>query len=246
MIFLGAIVGIILIVAIIAFIVYKKITNFTNSIGLPAGDLKSMIEQSEHEARYRPKSVSGMTSVTIPKIKNDFPNFSESELYTKLETSLNLIFNALSTKQISDSSELVIIRNNLEEKINSLKNNFIDISISDVVFHKHVIKEYNKSNGALHIILQTSLEYYYEEKQNNEVKVKRTDWKKQTSYTTEFIYVYNTDEFETTRTTIGARCPNCGAPVKALGQKSCEYCASGLEDLNLKSWFISSYKEDQR
>ena len=42
------------------------------------------------------------------------------------------------------------------------------------------------------------------------------------------------------------RCPHCGAPVKTLGQKQCEYCTSGLEDINLKSWFISSYKEDKR
>ena len=29
-----------------------------------------------------------------------------------------------------------------------------------------------------------------------------------------------------------------------LNNKVCRYCNTGLEDINLKNWFISSYKED--
>ena len=32
--------------------------------------------------------------------------------------------------------------------------------------------------------------------------------------------------------------------LKDLGDKVCRYCHTGLEDINLKNWFISSYKED--
>ncbi len=245
-IFLGVVVGVILVLGIIALILYKKFTRFTNSIGISNSELKTMIQESEHEARYREKSISGMTSILLPRILADFPNFSESEIFGMVENSLTKVLDSLEKKRVSQGKELTIIRHSLEEQIRELTENNIDLTFDEINFHKHVIKEYKKDKGVLSIKIQSSIEYFYEEKNNGKVKIKRNDWKKQTSYTTEFIYVYNPDEYEGTRTTLGVRCPNCGAPVKTLGNKICEYCSTGLEDINLKSWFISSYKEDER
>ena len=245
-ILLGSVLGVIIIVGIIAYVIYKKFTNFTRSIGISNSELKNMIQESEYEARYRQKSISGMTGIIMPRILSDFPNFSESEIFGKVESSLTKILNSLEKKKVKNDRELTIIKQNLEEQVRELTENEVDLTFDDIVFHKHAIKDYKKDKGVLTIKVQSSLEYFYEEKKKGKVKIKRNEWKKQTSYTTEFIYVYDTNDFVSTQTTIGARCPHCGAPVKTLGQKQCEYCTSGLEDLNLKSWFISSYKEDKR
>lgn len=245
-ILLGIIIGTIIVLSVIALIIYKKFKSFTSSIGVPSHQLKEMIETSEQEAKYRVKSISGMTSVLIPKIIRDFPNFSESELYTKVETSLSLIFKSLAKKEVGKKKELVMIKANLEERIQDIKNNKIDLSFDEVVFHKHVLDAYEKEKGVLKITVQSALEYYYEEKKNGKIIKQRDEWKKQTSYTTEFIYVYNPELFASDKTMIGVRCPNCGAPVKTLGIKGCSYCGSALEDINLKSWYIISYKEDER
>lgn len=242
----GVIIGVIIFLGIVALILYLKFMRFVNSVGISKGELKTMIEESEYEAKYRKKSISGMTSILMPRIIADFPNFSQSELFGKVETSLNLIFDSLAKKEVKKSSALTIIKHNLEEQIVDLKDNKIDLVFDEVVFHKHAIKDYKKDEGVLTIKVQTSLEYFYEEKKNGVVKVKRKDYKKQTSYTSEFIYVYNPDKYLDSVDLLGVRCPNCGAPVKSLGKKSCSYCGSGLEDINLKSWFISSYKEDER
>ena len=242
----GVIIGVIIFLGIVALILYLKFMRFVNSIGISRSELKTMIEESEYEAKYRKKSISGMTSILMPRIIADFPNFSQSELFGKVETSLNLIFDSLAKKEVKKSSALTIIKHNLEEQIVDLKDNKIDLVFDEVVFHKHAIKDYKKDEGVLTIKVQTSLEYFYEEKKNGVVKVKRKDYKKQTSYTSEFIYVYNPDKYLDSVDLLGVRCPNCGAPVKSLGKKSCSYCGSGLEDINLKSWFISSYKEDER
>lgn len=245
-IFLGVIVGLLIIFGIIVLIVYIKVRDLGKSMGISSTQFKEMIETSELEAKYRIKSIAGMTDILVPKIIKDFPNFSESELYNKVETSLNLIFDALESKKISKKKELLIIRSNLEEKIKDLKDNNIDLVYDEIVFHKHVIDDYKKDSGVLKIKVQSSLEYYYEEKKDGKEVIKRNDWKKQTSYTTEFIYVYDEDEYASSQTLLGVRCPNCGAPVKSLGEKSCSYCSSSVQDINLKSWFISSYKEDER
>ena len=38
-------------------------------------------------------------------------------------------------------------------------------------------------------------------------------------------------------------CPNCGAPVKGLGDLTCSYCGSNVKKVNLRNWEMASFKE---
>ena len=40
-------------------------------------------------------------------------------------------------------------------------------------------------------------------------------------------------------------CPNCGAPIKNLGAKFCEYCGSAVEVINSRVWSLEHIKEDR-
>lgn len=42
---------------------------------------------------------------------------------------------------------------------------------------------------------------------------------------------------------VGTTCPNCGAPVKNLGAKKCEYCGSYIEPVNIKVWKLQNFHE---
>lgn len=244
-IFLAVILGVIIFLTLLFLILKNKFTNFLKSIGYTnLNALKYEIKKGEIESKTNHKHVTGMTKLLIPKIVKDFPNFSESELYTKVETSLLAIFNSLENKKIQNSEELVLIKEKLKETIEDYKTNKINVTYDDIIFHKHALKYYKKENGALNISISTSLEYYYKKEQDKKVISDYSEYKKQTRYTTEFIYVYDPEKIVKNQNLIGINCPNCGAPVKDLGNKKCRYCGSGLEDINLKSWHISSYKED--
>lgn len=245
LVLLCIILSVFIFLGIICFIIYRKIRNFGRELGYnDLNEIKDLIKQGEYESRYNHKNALGMTNLLLPKIVKDFPNFSESELYNKVETSLLAIFESLENKSLSKSDELDLIKENIEKIINDYKQNKIEVRYDDVKFHKHAIKYYKKDPGVLSITLSTALEYFYEKKIGDRVVVKRNQYKKQTSYTTEFIYIYDPDKYEKNVNVIGIHCPNCGAPVKTLSQKRCSYCSSGLEDINLKSWHISSYNED--
>lgn len=242
---LGVIIGVVIFLSIMALIIYKKVKKFTRSVGFnDFSEIKQLMEQGEYESKYNHKNATGMTKLLLPKIVHDFPNFNENELYKKVETSLLLIFKSLEEKRVSDNEELVLIKNNLVEVINDYKENKINELYSDIKFHKHALKYYKKDKGAMKITISTSLEFYYEKKIGNKVVIKKENHKKQTCYTTEFIYVYNPLEFSKGETLVGVNCPNCGAPVKSLKNKKCSYCGSGLEDINLKNWYIISYKDN--
>lgn len=242
---LGVILGIILFLSLVMFIIYKKLTKFGSDLGFGnISEIKNLIKEGETAFHNEHKHVSGMTKLLLPKIVKDFPNFSESELFNKAEVSLLSIFKSLEDKKVTNTEELKLIKSNLKEIINDYKQNKITVSYDDIKFHEHAIKYYKKNPGVINITVSTSLEYYYEKKDDKKVIVKKENHKKQTLYTLEFIYIYDPEKYDSNQTLIGVHCPNCGAPVKSLGEKVCSYCSSGLEDINLKNWYISSYKEN--
>ena len=50
-ILLGSVLGVIIIVGIIAYVIYKKFTNFTRSIGISNSELKNMIQENKKITR---------------------------------------------------------------------------------------------------------------------------------------------------------------------------------------------------
>lgn len=246
-IFFAVLMGVIIFLGIIFFYIKNKIKNILYKLRVNSfSNLVREIKKGELEAMNTPKHVSGMTKLLIPKIVKDFPNFSEKELFNKAETSLLLIFDILENRELKNSEELVLIKDKIREKINDMKESNIEERYYDIKFHNHALKYYKKDSSSLNITISTSLEYFYEKKQNDKVVVDYTNYKKQTLYTLDFIYVYDPLKVNKTQNLIGINCPNCGAPVKELGNKKCRYCNSGLEDINLKSWHIVLYKEEYK
>jgi hypothetical protein len=202
-----------------------------------------MIKESDYEAKYRTKTISGMTSILLPKILSDFPNFNELEFYNKVETSIIGILNSITNKKVSDIKELAEIRNNLNMIIESNNNNKIEEEYKDIIFHQHAIKSYKNSSGILEIEVNSSLEYYYIKKVNGIVKI-NNDYKKQTTFTTTFVYIYDPDEYNINYSTLGIHCSNCSAPITNINTRICEYCNSKVDDINLRSWYITKYKDN--
>ena len=203
-------------------------------------DIKNGVDDSFTDI----KSIGSQTQLLLPTIARDFPNFSEHELFNKVESSLRAIFNSLEDKAVSSKEELVLMRENLREEIEDMISSNTSVKYDDIKFHKHGIKSYKNKDGVATILVNTSLEYYYSKEKNGKIINNNKGYKKQDRIATKFIYVYDPNKYSKYQTLVGITCPNCGAPVKDLGNKKCRYCNSGLEDINLKSWHIVSYKSD--
>ncbi len=248
-IILATAIGVILAVLIIVLVIIFKINKSFGKSGL--NSLKNAIHsvKSAKLREYsRVKDVSGMTTLLEPSILRDFPQFNKDLIYAKVESNLRKIFNAIENKSISgivDDDDLFLLKSTLIEKIEDLKGLDTEISYDEVQFHRHSIKNYNKSDGIATVTISSSLEYYYSAKGANVKSDKELEKvKKQTRYTTEFVYIYDETKFEKNESIFGLSCPNCGAPLKRLDLGSCEYCSAHLEPINLKIWKMSSYKED--
>ena len=230
--FLGAILGIIVIITVLVLIVYsymKKIIGKSKTKELI--NLAKNAKMIQNEEYTRVKNVNGMTKLLEPEIIRDFPDFNRELLFSKVESNLIKIFNAIQYKTISnikDDDELKLLYFKVEDNIK---------------FHEHAIKEYIKSQGMATITTSSTVEYYYKNTaENNEM----SNLKKQTRYTCKFVYIYDENKIGNNRNSFSISCPNCGAPLIGIGNYVCEYCSSQITPINLKTWKMSSYKEDYK
>lgn len=247
--FLGACLGLVVAVGIIIGIIYYK----TRQIVGPA-NMKTLVQAAknakniEQQEYTRVKNVSGITKLLEPTIIRDFNDFNKDLLFSKVENNMIKIFNSIEDKDISkikNDNDLIYVYPYLREKITDLKNSNIDIKYDEVKFHAHAIKDYLKSAGKATIKISSTVEYYYTDtSKSNKKKEYNGNLKKQTRYTTEFVYVYDESKFKYNENVLAISCPNCGAPLGKFGAGNCSYCGTYVTPINLKNWYMISYKED--
>ena len=58
----------------------------------------------------------------------------------------------------------------------------------------------------------------------------------------ELMYIQNSEvvEFENA---VGTTCPNCGAPIRKIGQMVCEFCGLAVTPINIKVWSLHKLTE---
>lgn len=189
-------------------------------------------------AAETPKSVSGMTRLMEPQIMRDFPDFNWSEFKHKAENMLTSALLAISSEQpekLVDASEdvknqvLNIIADNQATQVREVYNN--------IKIHQTEISNYCKDKGNCIIVIQSAVEYYHYKVSGDHVTEGSKERKVQTKYNVELLYVQDGEEkeFDNAFTTT---CPQCGAPVRGLGNMICEYCGAHVVPINTKVWSL--------
>lgn len=190
----------------------------------------------EKEEYSRTKEVMGLTSLLEPEIRRDFPEFSSSLLFNKVENGMSAIFNSLEAKNTSymeKDLDLDFMTGIIKKKIEDMENDNISVKYDDIHFNGHAIKEYKKKDGAAVISVVTSVTYFYDTNRKN--KKKYSDISKSTRYITKFAYVYDENKFDNRQLSFSVHCPNCGAALTRL-DGVCSYCNSTVNRINLKAW----------
>lgn len=245
---IGALVGIIIAIGIIILIIYYKIKSTVGSANMKIlTNAMSNSKNLEMEEYSRPKNVKGMTKLLEEEILRDFPDFNKDLIFATCESNLRKILNALESQDdsnIKSDSNFIHLKRKIAEQIIDMKSNNIKEKYDNIEFYRHAISAYNKKNGKATIQISSTLSYYYNT--NRKDKKVFSNIKKQTRYTSEFIYVYDESNFNENQITFSVHCPNCGAPLKNLESNYCEYCSTYIEKINLKVWKMSSYKEDYK
>jgi hypothetical protein len=229
-------------IAIVAVIV--KIKSFSRS-AFGTDSLGEMMAQQRQMMSETPRSLHGMTSVYLPMIEQDFPEFDYALYKEKAEALLRSYFTAVSTKKTSALAEecSLTLKNNVQSIIESLNTRNVTQMFDNTVIHNTQIARYIKNGSTVTIMFESAVGYFsYITDDSGRVVFGDKNNKTQTVYEIGLVYVQNADKVQTNEAW-GVNCPNCGAPVKTLGAKHCEYCGSGIVEINRRVWKFDSVHE---
>ena len=235
-----------------AYKVVKKVRSIKRKVQSVSMDLFGTssvtegIKKVEQEYATTPKSVAGATSLCLPRITKDFPDFHYEEMKRRAENVLLSYLAGVSNRSVSylkdANSEL---RGSLENRIYALESTGRQEYFDDPRIHRTEINAYNKTAGRCTIVFQSSIQYkhYIMDMNGNRIGGSETNWE-QSRYNVELIYIQDRSIVENDIDGVeGQNCPNCCAPLKMIGAKKCIYCGTPIVEYNIKVWTFSAVKE---
>ena len=216
-------------------------------MGFKGINILNIKKQIENNTSNNPKQISGMTSVFLPKIMKDFPDFNIEAIYLLTEKSIRNILNSIESKDLSflENEDFNLINKKLKLQLEDLIKSDILYKYDDIEFHKHALKNYSNHGGVMTLEVASSLEYFYSKKKDDKY-LEKNSHKKQVRFLTKFVYIVDSDSYEKDINVYGINCPNCGAVISSLNKKKCNYCKTILNiqviDL-IKCWKIIDCRE---
>jgi len=192
-----------------------------------------------------------MTTLLLPQILADFPGFDYDEWKVKSQNILKAFVQAIETKNEALLNEPALNANSdlkqmLASKIGALNIENKEEYYSEFRIHRTEIAAYNKRNGRCVITFQSSVQskHYVKDMNTGEIIKGSMDNPFQSRYEIDLMYIQDRSLTEgNDKTMIGLTCPNCGAAIKTLGQKVCEYCGTGVIEYNIQAWYFGDIRE---
>lgn len=237
----------IMVIGIVAFLyIRQQAREFSNEL-FGTSDIRQAAKEMQVEYASTPKSVSAMTSLLLPKISEDFPDFNYNEMKvraTNVLTSYLAGVSAGSAGMLNDGS--TELKQKLTDYIGSFTEKNLREHFDSVHIHRTEISQYRKSEGRCIVTFQSSLEcfHYITDLGDNSVTDGSREYKYQTRYNVDLVYIQDRNKVENELDhALGINCPNCGAPLKSLGAKVCEYCGTPIIAVNLYAWTFNNVEE---
>ena len=242
---LAVIAGLLLLIIGAALLIKAKISRFSHSAFGTDDILKGYSEQKK-KLSETPRSVHSMTDIYLPQIHRDFPEFDYERYREMSQTVLRAYFNAISTGSTATlpNEVTLALKNHIKEIIEGLNESGHRQYYVEPVLHNTQLARYFKDGATVTVLFNTAVGLYdYVEDENGNVISGSRDEKLQTIYEVGLIYLQDADKMGVYNEALGLNCPNCGAPIKNLGMKFCEYCGAGVIEVNTRVWKFNSVKE---
>ena len=213
-------------------------------------DIFEGYKEQKRKLSETPRSVQSMTGIYLPEIHRDFPDFDYDEFKTKAKAVLRGYFNAVSTGStatLPKEDMTVSLINHIKEINEALYSNGQKQYFIEPVIHACEIGRYMKNGSTVTIRFNASVGMYsYVEDSSGRVVNGDKDVKLQTIYEIDLIYLQDADKMGVYGEALGLTCPSCGAPIKNLGQKFCEYCGTGVIEVNTRVWKFNAVNEQTK
>lgn len=230
--------GMALIVALLIMLI-KVIRDWSRKTGAVLQALE-LGKAAEEMRRQTPCSVNGMTRILLPRIAEDFPEFTYPEFKARAENLLLSYFSAITAGQPDLLSEpSPVLREQVRQEIDHQKMADCRTAYSEVVIHQTELADYRRQDGECRVVFQSAVGYQLQTGQGEPEQL-------QTRYNVELLYIQDAEAARAHQldAAFSLNCPNCGAPIRNLGSKFCEFCGTAVQEVNQYAWSFGRIYED--
>ena len=213
------------------------------------GGLIEEYKRQEQMLEETPKSVASMTRIFAPQISRDFPGMNLEQFEALAQQQLVAALQAVSAGNLESvaraSDEL---KEQVSRQIEGNRAAGVRETYEQIRIHQTEISNYEKKNGTCVITFQSAVEHYHYKEKAGKIIWGYKDRKLQTKYNMELLYVQDANQAQLHQTdaAFSMTCPNCGAPIRSLGRKACEFCGTVVQEVNRYAWsFDRIYEFDK-
>lgn len=241
-VFLLIFLAFILAAVIVFFVVKHKINNFTRSyIGKSVGETAKLLSEGLSEECMLPYSVPKLDPVYKPKIERDFPEMGFNQLQDMAKNGMIDILNAMENgKPDTIAHSSMRLKDQVRGIVEDYASKGEKVHYDNVKVHNVGVDSYSGKSESASAVFQVSLQSLaYRTNSGNLVSGNNT---KPTQNLFSITLSHNQDLSSVgAESYIQANCPNCGAPVAAVGTRNCTFCGTALVAVVDKIWQIDSF-----
>jgi hypothetical protein len=171
----------------------------------------------------KPRSLSSLESVAMPKILRDFPDFNAKVFSQRVRRDAETYYR-------SGKEGKVLFRNDATASFYESFEDRLPLDVKDEIkVHRVTIAAYDGSSRRKILTCQAAVGY-----------IDRNDAQQERRLLLCYIAGYADDpESEV----VGFNCPNCGAPLPAAGARVCVYCGTSFVAPVDRGWMLFDAKE---
>lgn len=235
--------AVILAIAAGVLVIRRKLGNITRTyLGTGLSETAKMLSDGIADECRLPYSVPKLTPLYKPKIERDFPEMGYERMESMVKNGIADILNALESGDSSGvAHSSVRLRDQLHGIIEDNRSRGEQVHYDSLKIHSVGVESYNSTSSSAAAVFQTALESHYYVTKNGQIVSGSRDKPTQNLFSVTLAHNQDLSE-DDNRSYIESNCPNCGAPVPAVGGRECPYCGSGLVPAVDKIWQIDSFK----
>lgn len=171
----------------------------------------------------KPRSLSSLESVVMPRILKDFPDFNAQVFAQRVRVDAKMYYE-------SGVQGKVLYRDDATE---TFKESFEDRLPDDVrggiEVHKVSVSAYDNATRKKILTCQAAVGF-----------IDKTDIPRERRLVLRYIAGYADDPESPI---VGFNCPNCGAPLPAVGARACVYCGTAFSAPVSLGWLLMDARE---
>ena len=220
-------IGTILLVLLIgggAIVALRAIVRSATKVGRLASTVTDIIKKADYEAENTPKSLSSAEPLLLDRIKRDFPEYNPELIRQRVTKDARTFYESAQAGKCLYADG---ISDQLRERLES----FLPPDVAgDIRIHKVALAAYDDVSEDRVLTFQAAAAF------KDSAGVTR-----QRRLILKYLAAWATDTENGVRK---ANCPNCGAPIPAVGSKVCRYCGTALKVWAGIGWLLTDLRED--